>query len=290
MAYCSSYPFITRVSLCVLALNASLAFSNGQNRVFSMSLFTALASLSLDLLVLFFNFRTAAPTFQALTPRSFADTKLSGDCVRALSSDIDCSPTVAGLGIGTYHPEDTLNRTCTPECGQSLAQYAAQVAQACKNQTWDGYEDTEMPIEIIPDMLRYHYNLTCLTDSGRYCSMVAAKAAAAFVSQGMASRRPWSFPAWPTGRRLTSRYFPDNAVTGSAASTNNETDLCDMCFIKNLKFQAESPYFDGPMLQEQSIYQSRTSSCGITGYALTTSTLSFLAYVKPDTFTARNVR
>ena len=42
-----------------------------------------------------------------------------------------------------------------------------------------------MPLAIIPDMLQYHYNLTCLTDSGRYCNAVAAKAAAALDSEGI---------------------------------------------------------------------------------------------------------
>lgn len=65
-----------------------------------------------------------------------------------------------------------------------------------------------------------------------------------------------------------------------AASSSNDTDPCDMCFIKSLKFQAESPYFDGPLLQEQSIYQSKTSSCRVTGYALTTSGLPYSTYVK----------
>lgn len=72
-----------------------------------------------------------------------------------------------------------------------------------------------------------------------------------------------------------------DAVTGgsigNANSTGaaNGTDRCDLCFIKNLQFQAGSPYYDGPLLAEHSVYQSKTSSCGISGYPLTTSDLSF---------------
>lgn len=42
-----------------------------------------------------------------------------------------------------------------------------------------------MPLAIIPDMPRYHYNLTCSTDSGGYCNAVAAKAPAALDLEGI---------------------------------------------------------------------------------------------------------
>lgn len=145
----------------------------------------------------------ATALFQVLTNTSFTTKDLTGECVNALSSDIDCSPTVASLQVGAYHPETTLNRTCTAECGQSLAQYTARVAQACKKQTWNGYEDTAMPLEIIPDMLQYHYNLTCLSDSGRYCNVVASKAAAVLDTQGIASHHPLISRGMSIGRKLT---------------------------------------------------------------------------------------
>ena len=126
----------------------------------------------------------ASSAFRAFTNTSFASTNLTIPCIGALSGDIACSPGVAGLRLGEYHPEETLNRTCTADCGQALAQFANRVAAACDKQTWKGYEDTDMPLAIIPDMLRYHYNLTCLTDSGRYCNAVAAKAAAVLDSEG----------------------------------------------------------------------------------------------------------
>ncbi len=123
-------------------------------------------------------------TFRALTNNSFPSSNLTVPCVGALFGDIACSPAVAGLRLGEYYPEETLYRTCTADCGQALAQYANNVATACDKQIWRGYEDTDMPLTIIPDMLRYHYNLTCLTDSGRYCNALAAKAAAALRLEG----------------------------------------------------------------------------------------------------------
>lgn len=52
------------------------------------------------------------------------------------------------------------------------------------------------------------------------------------------------------------------------------TDACDLCLIKNLKFQAESPYYDGPDLWSSSIYESKTSSCQVTGMDLTSMPLT----------------
>ncbi|CAN9387616.1 unnamed protein product [Alternaria alternata] len=50
---------------------------------------------------------------------------------------------------------------------------------------------------------------------------------------------------------------------------------CDLCFIKNLQKQAGSPYYDEPQIRESSLYESKTSSCGVTGYPLSISSLPF---------------
>lgn len=151
---------------------------------FSMSCFTVRRCQITSWLVIVLTLINASTAFRPFTNTSFASTNLTVPCVGALSADIACSPAVSGLRLGEYYPEETLSRTCTAGCGQALARYGNKVAEACDKQTWKGYEDTEMPIAIIPDMLRYHYNLTCLTDSGRYCNAVAAKAAAALDSEG----------------------------------------------------------------------------------------------------------
>ena len=145
---------------------------------FSMSRFCVLGCQILYRLFIVMTLTKASIAFRALSNTSFASSNLSIPCVGALSAEIACSPTVAALSLGEYYPEETLARTCTADCGQALALYAKRVATACEKQTWKGYEDSEMPLAIIPDMLRYHYNLTCLMDSGRYCNIIAGKAAA----------------------------------------------------------------------------------------------------------------
>lgn len=142
----------------------------------SRTVFTAL---------LFLSFIEATTAFHAFSNSSFSSAHLSAPCTRALTENIDCSPVVAGLRVGSYYPESTLKRTCTTECAQALSQYTNKIAAACNNQTWNGYEDTDMPVAIIPDMLRYHYNLTCLMDSGRYCNIVGAQAAGVLDPEGI---------------------------------------------------------------------------------------------------------
>jgi len=106
-------------------------------------------------------------------------TNLTVLCVNALLADVNCSPVVASLRNGYYYPASTLNRTCTADCDTALNAYETDVMSACDNQTWNGYQDTEMPLVIVPNLLRFQYNLTCLRDSGRWCNVVAAAAALA---------------------------------------------------------------------------------------------------------------
>ncbi|OBT78531.1 hypothetical protein VF21_01031 [Pseudogymnoascus sp. 05NY08] len=98
-------------------------------------------------------------------------------------------------------------------------------------------------------MMKYQYSLACLTDSGRFCNNVAAEAA--YVLD-LGSNDP---------------------VTGISIAQPNSTagevpNPCDLCFIKNLRMQAGSPYYDGPALADSSVYESKTSSCSITGMPL----------------------
>lgn len=60
-------------------------------------------------------------------------------------------------------------------------------------------------------------------------------------------------------------------VTGTPLEGTEAPSSCDLCFIKALRFQAGSPFYDGQLLS--SIYTSKTSSCKVTGMPLTTSTL-----------------
>lgn len=50
---------------------------------------------------------------------------------------------------------------------------------------------------------------------------------------------------------------------------------CDPCLAARLRLRSGSPYFDGPVVASESIYQTLTSSCGITGKPATTSTIDY---------------
>lgn len=193
--------------------------------------------------------------FQAFSDTSFTSSNLTKACIDALSRDLDCDPSVTSFRSGEYYPEAILNQTCTVRCDNSLSEYAANVLDACHRQSWSGYEDEEMPLAIIPDMLHFQYNLTCLMDSGRYCNVVAASAAGLNPAQRPLNDEPE--PAYAN------------------VSSSNSSAFCDMCALQNLRIQAESPYFDGPMLAERSVYQSRTSSCAVSTLPLATRTLPF---------------
>ncbi|KAF2126083.1 carbohydrate-binding module family 50 protein [Dothidotthia symphoricarpi CBS 119687] len=179
-------------------------------------------------------------------------TNLTTTCANALLTDvIQCPPTAARFMNGFYYPPATLEKACTSACSTALEQYETQVRTACVGQTWAGYDDeNDAPLDMIPNLMRYNWDLACIQDSGRWCNVVAA-AAAVQADPGQS----------PVGWDST----PPTDVQFSGP--------CDLCFIKNLQKQAGSPYYYGPQLQSSSIYQSKTSSCGVAGYPLTTSTL-----------------
>ncbi|KAJ0329025.1 hypothetical protein COL5a_004254 [Colletotrichum fioriniae] len=114
--------------------------------------------------------------------------------------------------------------------------------------------EVDMPLIMITELLRYNYNLTCLTDSGRFCNNVAA--------------------AFATSRDPEAANVQGALPAGGDFGDYVPSDTCDGCLVKNLRFQAGSPYFDGPRLQAQSVYESRTADCGITGAPLITTTIS----------------
>lgn len=88
---------------------------------------------------------------------------LTDACASALLSDVNCDAVVPALVTGDYYPETTLSRACTSDCASSLAGYQSGIASACADDTWLAYGNETMPVAIIPEILRYNYNLTCLT-------------------------------------------------------------------------------------------------------------------------------
>ncbi|KAK7732720.1 hypothetical protein SLS63_004975 [Diaporthe eres] len=105
----------------------------------------------------------------------------------------------------------------------------------------------------IPGSLQYTFTWACLKeDSGRYCGPVAALAAA-FSDPGPS-------------------YF--NYIS-NITDQDLRPDDCDICIAERLRHQAGSPYFDGPAVASESLYESMTSSCGISGRPVVTSTIDY---------------
>jgi hypothetical protein len=102
---------------------------------------------------------------------------LTEACSASLLSDVDCSPLVASLEAGSHYSDSILTRTCTANCAASLSRWQVDVTSSCSGQSWSGYHGKSMPLEMIPDMMHYSFNLSCITDQGRFCNAVAAQAA-----------------------------------------------------------------------------------------------------------------
>jgi hypothetical protein len=103
---------------------------------------------------------------------------LTSSCTTAFVADVDCDPVVPALQSGEYYPNTTLIRACTARCRSSLALFQTTIAAACGRETWEGYDDNPMSVVLIPELMRYHYNLTCLFSGGQFCNNVAAAYAA----------------------------------------------------------------------------------------------------------------
>ena len=104
---------------------------------------------------------------------------LNAACTYALMKDITCSPVVTAIRSDTYYQQSTLEKTCKPECSASLDTYAATVTSLCGTQKWQASDTEQELVTSIVDLLRYHYSMVCLMDTGRYCNIVAAGNAAA---------------------------------------------------------------------------------------------------------------
>lgn len=115
---------------------------------------------------------------QLLTSQSIP-ANLSTGCQAALLADVDCNYMVSKLRNGYFYPTSILEKTCTEQCASGLVTFEESILAACAEDVWEGYdEDGEMPVSIIPNLMRYQYDLTCLQDSGRFCNVIAGQAAA----------------------------------------------------------------------------------------------------------------
>ncbi|KAF7535861.1 hypothetical protein G7054_g5004 [Neopestalotiopsis clavispora] len=219
-------------------------------------------SLASIFLLAFFTLvlQTAA---DSLVPESYLPDGISANCAAALSADTSCKRVVATLEAGKYYSESRLTSICTDDCAAALGTYHNNVLSSCASDTWLGPEDVEQPVALITEIMRYHYNYTCLVDGGRFCNNVAA----AFAAASSSATDDYDLPA------------------GGKFGTHDTSDLCDSCLVKNLAFKAGSPYYDGPKLRSMSLYESKTSSCGINNAPLTTTSESIVLSTATTTAT-----
>lgn len=183
-------------------------------------------------------------------------TNISSACIAALTADVACREGVADLVPGKYYPLTSLQSLCLSSCSSALSSYHTSVLSNCAEDTWEDASGELLPVALYSELIRYSYDFACLKDGERYCNNVAAAYAAAADPQ--ASSVPGGVPA------------------GGDFGQHDTSDPCDSCLLANLRFQAGSPYYDGPILQSRSVYQSKTSSCGVTGAPLTTTANSLL--------------
>uniref|UniRef100_L2FME9 LysM domain-containing protein n=1 Tax=Colletotrichum fructicola (strain Nara gc5) TaxID=1213859 RepID=L2FME9_COLFN len=94
----------------------------------------------------------------------------------------------------------------------------------------------------------FYYPPATLTQNDAFCGPVAALAAF-FTNPGVSAFNYINV-------------LPEGAVKPAH---------CDPCLAARLRLRSGSPYFDGPVVASESIYQTLTSSCGITGKPATTS-------------------
>ncbi|OHF04584.1 LysM domain-containing protein [Colletotrichum orchidophilum] len=178
---------------------------------------------------------------------------LDAACSAALMADIACDPLVPALRHDFYYPTATLTRTCTAGCASALESWESSVRSACGNDIVipDEYDLNASPI-VIPASLRYIYSFTCLKENDVFCGPVAALASF-FTNPGVSAFNYIN-------------ELPEGAVQPAD---------CDPCLAARLRLRSGSPYFDGPVVASESIYQTLTSSYGITGKPATTSTVDY---------------
>ena len=223
-----------------------------------------LVGMAFSSLVLLLSVAAAFKVFDA----SNTPSNLSKACTTALQQDLNCSPIVRDLRGDTYYQQSTLERTCKPTCSQALNNFLKKVVAACGTEKWSGYDAPEL-VSVIPDLLRYNYELVCLMDAGRYCNLVAGGSAAASDPEG--THLVQSSIEGKVANSVPAALGPKNGNLQFVMPA--PADPCDMCFVKKLRMEAGSPYYDGWKLAKDSVYQSKTASCKVTGMPLVVSTI-----------------
>jgi hypothetical protein len=115
----------------------------------------------------------SAQSFQYITNSSLPATNLTDGCAVALMSNISCNPWASRLRPGQYYDPKGLQAVCNTECQSAIQDYESNLDQACSGSTYNYTDNVYLPISAIGSILLYHYQLTCLQDSGRFCNYVA---------------------------------------------------------------------------------------------------------------------
>ncbi|TQN75343.1 LysM domain-containing protein [Colletotrichum shisoi] len=159
----------------------------------------------------------------------------------------------AALLADFFYRPTSLERMCTSGCAAALSSWTVSVRSACG-------EDVSVPAEfelpasrvVSPATLEHTFQFTCPRENNNFRGPVAALAAV-FRDPGVS---PFNYLS----------EAPEEAA---------EPSSCDVCIAARLRMRAGSPYFDGPVVVSESLYQSMTSSCGITGKPVTTTTIDY---------------
>ncbi|KAK4128906.1 carbohydrate-binding module family 50 protein [Parathielavia appendiculata] len=178
---------------------------------------------------------------------------LPSACSAALLADVACDRLVRDLRPEFFYRPASLERMCTSGCAAALSSWTASVRSACG----DGVSvpaDFELPASpvVIPATLEHTFHFTCLRENNTFCGPVAALAAV-FRDPGVS---------------------PFNYLSEAPEGATEPGD-CDACIATRLRMRAGSPYFDGPVVASESLYESMTLSCGITGKPVTTTTIDY---------------
>jgi hypothetical protein len=222
-------------------------------------------ALAMARLISILSFLSATEGFSVFNEKNLP-LNLSPTCRGALINDINCEQVITSFTATEFYSPAVLDKACTSSCSSSWASLRSSTASSCGNQTWDGL-GSDSPIALIPELMSFSYNVVCLKDAGRYCNNVIAANAAATDQTGMEETHSINV--------LMANMLCVIVSLPPGVSPLAYANGCDLCAIKKLGLEAGSPYYNGPVLLDQSVYQSKTSSCSLSGYPLTTTSIYF---------------
>lgn len=179
------------------------------------------------------SFCTSTQGFQLFTASSLPGS-YSERCISALTTNItQCKHAVASFDANAAYSQRVLDSACRPQCETALTSWQDAVAKVCPAETYEDDYGLVRPVSAVPAMVLYTYGQTCHVEGGEYCNIV--------LSNG----------------------------TSLATRKESRRGQCSMCDLFKLRNAAQSPFFDGPLIRSERLYESYTSSCGFRDHPLT---------------------